>query len=181
MFNRIKHAGDFVLNSGVRSHYDYDYASLSDTMNAAYCNELNRKLEKWQNQHGKFNVVIGVETEGIRIGYTLAQLMGVPFHILPHQQTEMAQLDIPSYPADSHWLIVDDIVNTGLGMVRAIEFLGIEEKLESFTFACMIRRNPTNLDYDHLKHEPHWEQFHVPQELYDFVSKRLVYLYAEPE
>ena len=128
MFSRIIKTGNFVLGSGVRSKYDYDYASLSDTMSAAYCDLLNRKLDNWQSKHGKFNVIVGIETQGIRIGYQLSQLMKIPFHVMPHKRLDFAQLDIPRYPADTHWLIVDDIVTTGSSFVRAVNHLEIEEK-----------------------------------------------------
>ena len=142
MFSRIKKEGSYVFGPGIRSTYDYDYASLSDTMNDAYCTQLHRKLEDWQKQHGKFNVVVGIETEGIRIGYRLAQMMNLPFYIMPHKRTELEQLGVPSLPADTHWLIVDDIVTTGTHFMNAVDQLEIEEKPESITYACMIKRNP---------------------------------------
>ena len=73
-------------------------------MNDAYCSQLHRKLEDWQKQHGQFDVVVGIETEGIRIGYRLAQMMDLPFHIMPHKRTELEQLGPPALPADTHWL-----------------------------------------------------------------------------
>ena len=45
MFSRIKIEGDYVFGPGIKSRYNYDYASLSDTMNDAYCSQLVRKLE----------------------------------------------------------------------------------------------------------------------------------------
>lgn len=181
MFSRIIKEGDFVLGSGVRSKYDYDYASLSDAMNAAYCDLLNRKLEAWQTKHGKFNVVAGIETQGIRIGYQLSQLMKLPFHIMPHKRLDFGQLEIPNYPPDTHWLIVDDIVTTGSSFIRAVNYLEIEEKPETITFACMIRRNPANLDYTAVHGDRSKEELHVPDHRFDFIDKRLVSLYCEPE
>ena len=181
MFSRIKKEGSFVFGPGIRSSYDYDYASLSDTMNDAYCTQLYRKLEVWQQQHGQFNVVVGIETEGIRIGYRIAQMMSLPFFIMPHKRTELEQLGIPSMPANAHWLIVDDIVTTGTHFMTAVEFLDIEEKPESITYACMIKRNPNNLDYSAVAGSPDKEQKWVRTERFDFIDKRLVALYSEPE
>ena len=180
MFSRIIKQGQFVLNSGVKSSYDYDYASVSDTMNAAYCELLNRKLASWQAKHGKFNVVAGIETEGIRIGYQLSRILGLPFQIIPHKRMDFAQLEIPAYPADTHWLIVDDIVTTGYSFMRAVGYLDIEEKAETITFACMILRNPANLDYSQVQGDLNKEQFQVPDERFEFIDKRIVSLYSEP-
>jgi orotate phosphoribosyltransferase len=182
LFTRIKREGNFILKNGIRSAYDYDYATLSDTMNAAYCRMLKYKLDKWQEKHGKLNVVIGLETQGIRVGYELAEMLGgLPFYILPHKITDFARMEIPKFPPDTHWLIVDDIVTSGLEMLRAVNFLNIEERPETFTFACMIRRNPKNLDYSPLKKDGHGEQFHVPEERVEVVDRRLVALYCEAE
>ena len=59
---------------------------------------------------------------------------------MPKKSTDFAEVTIPPYPVDTHWLIVDDIVTTGSTYVRAVNFLDIEEKPESITFACMIKR-----------------------------------------
>ena len=181
MFSRIKKEGDFVFGPGIKSAYDYDYASLSDAMNDAYCAVLHRKLEGWQKQHGAFGVVVGIETEGIRIGYRLAQMMNLPFYIMPHNRMELDQVGIPSFPADTHWLIVDDIVTTGSQFMQAVDNLEIEEKPESITYACMIKRNPKNLDFSDVTGSPDKEQKWVRTERFDFVDKRLVALYSEPE
>ena len=181
MFSRIKKEGDFVFGPGIKSAYDYDYSSMSDTMNDAYCSQLVRKLEGWQKQHGKFDVVVGIETEGIRIGYRLAQVMGLPFYIMPHKMTELDQLGVPSLPAETHWLIVDDIVTTGTQFMKAVDNLEIEEKPESITYACMIKRNPNNLDFSAVTGSPDKEQKWVRHERFDFIDKRLVALYSEPE
>lgn len=176
MFSRIRKEGDFTLSSGVKSSYNYDYSALTDTMNEAYCHMLKLKLDTWQSMHGKFNVVIGCETEGIRIGYVLSKLMGLPFHIMPKKSIDYAEVAVPSYPTDTHWLIVDDIVTTGSTYVRAVNYLNIEEKPESITFACMIKRNPANMDYSSVRGE-----FHVPDERQDFIDKHLVALHSESE
>lgn len=181
MFSRIVKEGDFTLSSGVKSSYDYDYASLSDAMNKAYCRMLHYKLESWQSRHGKFNVVVGIATEGIRIGYELAQLMNLPFIIIPHNRTAFAQLEIPAFSPDAHFLIVDDIATTGTSFIRAVDFLDIEEKPETITFTCMIKRNPANLDYSAVHGDSAKEQFQVRDERFDFIDKRLVSLYSEPE
>ncbi len=181
MFSRIKKEGEFVFGPGIRSTCDYNYASLSDTMNDAYCSQLVRKLENWQKQHGQFNVVVGIETEGIRIGYRLAQMMNLPFHIMPHKRTELEQLGVPSLPADTHWLIVDDIVITGSQFMNAVDQLDIEEKPKSINYACMIKRNPNNLDFSAVAGSPDKEQQWVRTERFDFIDKRLVALYSEPE
>ncbi|KMP11466.1 hypothetical protein UZ36_04385 [Candidatus Nitromaritima sp. SCGC AAA799-C22] len=181
MFSRIRKEGNFVLSSGVRSGYNYDYSELTDTMNEAYCQMLRLKLDAWQSRHGKFNVVVGCETEGIRIGYVLSRLMDLPFYIMPKKSTDYAEVAIPPYPADTHWLIVDDIVTTGSSYIRAVNYLDIEEKPESITFACMIKRNPANLDYSAVHGDPSKEQFHVRDERFDFIDKRLVALHSEAE
>lgn len=181
MFSRIKKEGNFVFGPGVKSGYDYDYASLSDTMNDAYCTQLLRKLESWQKQHGTFDVVVGIETEGIRIGYRLAQMMNLPFHIMPHKRTELEQLGLPSFPPGTHWLIVDDIVTTGTHFMNAVDNLEIEEKPETVTYACMIKRNLGNLDFTEVSGSPEKEQKWVRAERFDFIDKRLVALYSEPE
>lgn len=180
MFSRIIQKGHFVLSTGVKSEYTYEYSLLSDTMNLAYCEMLNNKLKLWQAEHGKFDVVIGSETEGIRIGYQLAQLMKLPFHIMPKKRMDFAQLAVPNYPPETHWLIVDDIVTTGSTFIRAVDYLEIEEKPETVTFACMVRRNPANMDYSAVSGDPEKEQFNVRQERFDFIDKRLVSLYSEP-
>lgn len=179
MFSRIKKEGHYEFGSGIKSHYNYDYASLSDTMNEAYCSILRNKLETWQAQHGKFQVVVGIETEGIRIGYTLARMMNLPFYIMPHRRIELDQLAIPTYPADTHWLIVDDIVTTGTQFMQTVDFLDIEEKPETITYACMIKRNPENLDFSAVAGSPQKEQKWVRHERFDFIDKRLVALFSE--
>ncbi len=86
MFSRIKKEGKFVLSSGVKSNYSYDYSLLSDSMNEAYCSLLKQKLDVWQSKHGKFDVIVGCETEGIRIGYVLSKLITLPFYIMPKKK-----------------------------------------------------------------------------------------------
>ena len=179
MFSRIRKEGNFVLSSGVKSNYNYDYSMLSDAMNEAYCSILKQKLDDWQSKHEKFNVIVGCETEGIRVGYVLSKLMGLPFHIMPKKSTDFAEVVIPSYSADTRWLIVDDIVTTGSTYLKAVDLLDIEEKPESITFACMIKRNPANMDYSAVHGDPDKEQFHVRDERFDFIDKRLVALYSE--
>ncbi|MGP0629883.1 phosphoribosyltransferase [Nitrospina sp. 32_T5] len=179
MFSRIKKEGQFEFGPGIKSHYNYDYASLSDTMNEAYCAMLVRKLEAWQKEHGNFEVVVGIETEGIRIGYTLAKMMNLKFYIMPHRRIELEQLGVPKYPADTHWLIVDDIVTTGSQFMRTVDYLDIEETPETITYACMIKRNPANLDFSAVSGSPDKEQKWVRTERFDFVDKRLVALYSE--
>jgi len=179
MFSRIKKEGHFTLSNGVKSNYDYDYASVSDDMNSAYCNLLMRKLSDWQVHHGKFTIVVGLETEGIRIAYRLSQEMDLPFHVVPHNRVAFSQLPMPAITGDPHFLIVDDIVTTGSSFVRAVNFLDIEEKPETVTFACMIRRDPSNLDYSAVQGDANKEQFLVPDERLDFIDKRLVSLFSE--
>jgi orotate phosphoribosyltransferase len=181
VFSRIKKKGEFVFGPGIKSAYDYDYASMSDAMSDAYCSQLVRKLDAWQKQHGKFDVVVGIETEGIRIGYRLAQMMNLPFYIMPHKRIELEQLSLPSLPADTHWLIVDDIVTTGTQFMTAVSYLEIEEKPETITYACMIKRNPKNLDFSAVTGSPDKAQQWVRTERFDFIDKRLVALYSEPE
>lgn len=181
MFSSIIKKGDFEFGPGIKSKYIYDYASLSDAMNEAYCHCLLHKLEKWQKKHGKFNVVLGIETQGIRIGYQLAKMMDLPFFIIPHRQVDMEAEDIPDFPPDTHWLIVDDIVTTGSSFIRAINFLSIQEKPETFTLASMIKRNPANMDYSAVHGDKTKGQFHVREERFDFIDKRLISLYCEPE
>ncbi len=181
MFSKIIKKGTFTLSDGVKSSYDYDYGSLSDTMNRAYCRMLFYKLEQWQLVHGKLNAVAGIETEGIRIGWELSQMMNTPFILVPHEQSHFHQIQIPKYSADTHWLIVDDIVTTGQTFVRAVNYLDIEEKPESVTFACMIRRNPANLDYSAVHGNRRRGELHVVERRFDFIDKRLVSLFNEPE
>ncbi|MCH8209272.1 MAG: hypothetical protein IIA62_09525 [Nitrospinae bacterium] len=181
MFSSIKREGDFEFGPGIKSKYDYDYASLSDTMNEAYCQCLIHKLEKWQIQHGKFNVVLGIETQGIRIGYQLSKMMGLQFFIIPHRVIDMEAEEMPQFPPDTHFLIVDDIVTTGSSFLRAIDFLSIEEKPETFTLACMIKTNLANIDYSAVHGNLSKEQFQVRDERFDFIDQRLIALYSEPE
>ncbi|MFQ5673969.1 MAG: hypothetical protein ACE5G9_12855 [Nitrospinales bacterium] len=181
MFSRIINRGSFTLSSGVKSRYSYDYASLSDAMNQAYCQLLHYKLESWQSRHGKFNVVVGIETQGIRIGYELSRLMSLPFIIMPKRRIDFAQLEFPIFPPSTHWLIVDDIATTGSSFIRAVNYLEIEENPETITFASMIKRNPDNLDYSAVHGDPNKEQFQVRDERFDFIDQRLVSLYTEPE
>ena len=181
MFSRIIKRGDFTLSSGVRSYYNYDYSLVTDTMNLAYCQMLNYKLSNWQSKHGKFNVVVGIETEGIRIACELSKLMALPFIIMPHKRIDFAQLEFPSFPPSTHWLIVDDICTTGTSFLRAVDYLDIEEDPETITFASMIRRNPGNLDYSAVQGDLNKEQFQVRDERFDFIDKRLVSIYEEPE
>ncbi len=181
MFSRIIKRGQFTLDTGVKSSYDYDYASVSDSMNAAYCEMLLHKLNQWEQQHGKLDVVVGAETEGIRIGYQLSRLMNLPFQIMPKKRIDLEQLVTPARSPDTHWLIVDDIVTTGSTFMRAVDYLEIEEKPESVTFACMIKRNPANLDYSAVHGDLNKEQFHVRDERFDFIDRRLVSLYSEAQ
>lgn len=179
MFSRIKKEGTFVLSSGVKSSYNYEYSDLSDAMNEAYCEILLKKLLSWQKQHGKFNVVVGCETQGIRIGHQLSKLMNLPFYIMPKKRLDYAQVAASSYPEDTHWLIVDDIVTTGHSFIRAVDYLEVEEKPETITFASMIKRNPANLDYSAVQGDAVKEQLMVPDERMDFIDKRLVSLFSE--
>ncbi|MZG53506.1 MAG: phosphoribosyltransferase [Nitrospinae bacterium] len=179
MFSRIIHKGNFTLSSGVKSTYTYEYGDLTDAMNEAYCEVLLKKLLAWQKNHEKFDVVVGCETEGIRIGHQLSKLMNLPFHIMPKKRLDYAQVPVPAYPADTHWLIVDDIVTTGHSFIRAVDYLEVEEKPETITFACMIKRNPANLDYSAVKGDPEKEQLMVSDERMDFIDKRLVSLFSE--
>lgn len=181
MFSRIRKEGEFILSSGVKSNYTYDYSELTDTMNEAYCQMLRLKLDAWQSKHGAFDVVVGCETEGIRIGYVLSRLMGLPFYIMPKKSIDFAEVPVPAFPADTHWLIVDDIVTTGSTYIRAVDYLDIEEKAESITFACMIKRNPANMDYSAVHGDPAKEQFGVRDERFEFIDKRLVSLHSEPQ
>lgn len=181
MFSRIIKDGAFVLSNGVKSSYTYEYESLSDAMNEAYCELLHRKLESWQDEHGKFNVVVGCETQGIRIGHELSKRMELPFYIMPKKRIDFAQVEMPAYPKDTHWLIVDDITSTGSTFLRAVEYMDIEEKPETITFASMIRRNLDNMDYSAVSGDPKKSQFNVRSERFDFIDKRLVSLYSEPK
>ena len=108
-------------------------------------------------------------------------MMNLPFHIMPHKHTELEQLGVPSMPVDTHWLIVDDIVITGTQFMNAVDHLEIEEKPETITYACMIKRNPNNLDFSAVAGSPDKEQQWVRIERSDFIDKRLVALYSEPE
>ena len=179
MFSRIIHKGNFTLSSGVKSTYTYEYSDLSDAMNEAYCEVLLKKLLNWQKHHGKFNVVVGGETEGIRIGHQLSKLMNLPFHIMPKKRLDYAQNPVPAYSEDTHWLIVDDIATTGHSFIRAVDYLEVEEKPETITFACMIKRNPANLDYSAVQGDPEKEQLMVSDARMDFIDKRLVSLFNE--
>jgi len=181
VFVNIKIDGDFVFGPGIKSKYQYDYASLSDAMSEAYCHCLLRKLKAWQKEHGKFQVVLGIETQGIRIGFQLAKMMALPFYIIPHNRLDLESMEIPDFPSDTHCLIVDDVVTTGSSLLRAIDFLSIEEKPETFTLACMIKRNPDNLDYSAVHGDMSKEQFQVRDERFDFIDKRLIALYSESE
>ena len=137
MFSRITKKGSFELSTGVKSTYNYDYSLLTDEMSAAYCEALKGKLNKWQAGHSPFSVVIGTETEGVRIGYQLSKMMGLPFHIMPKTRLDFEQLETPRYPGGTHWLIVDDIVTTGSTFLRAMDYLEIDGKADRVTFACM--------------------------------------------
>jgi len=178
VFSRITKSGSFVLNSGVKSNYTYEYGDLSDAMNEAYCEVLMKKLLDWQKHHGKFNVVVGCETQGIRIGHQLSKLMNLPFYIMPKKRLDYSQVAAAASP-DTHWLIVDDIVTTGHSFIRAVDYLEVEEKPDTITFACMIKRNPANLDYSAVQGDSEKEQLMVPDERMDFIDKRLVPLYSE--
>ena len=179
MFSRIIHKGNFTLSFGVKSTYTYEYGDLSDAMNEAYCEVLLKKLLNWQKHHGKFNVVVGCETEGIRIGHQLSKLMNLPFHVMPKKRLDYAQNPVPAYSEDTHWLIVDDIATTGHSFIRAVDYLEVEEKPETITFACMIKRNPANLDYSAVKGDPEKEQLMVSDARMDFIDKRLISLFNE--
>ena len=48
MFSRIIKKGNFVLSSGVKSTYSYEYGDLSDAMNEAYCEILLKKLLEFE-------------------------------------------------------------------------------------------------------------------------------------
>ncbi len=181
MFTRIRKEGDFVFGPGILSKVDYDYASLSDAMNEAYCSQLLAKLVEWQKEHGRFDVIVGLETEGIRIGHQLSKQLNLPFHIMPHRKVELAHVPIPDYPDNTHWLLVDDIVVTGTQFLQTVDTLEIEEKPETITYACMIKRNPKNLDYSAVTGDPAKEQMWVRNERFDFVDRRLVHLFSEPE
>ncbi len=179
MFSRIIHKGSFTLSSGIKSSYTYEYSDLSDAMNEAYCEVLLKKLLQWQKKHGKFDVVVGCETEGIRIGHQLSKLMNLPFHIMPKKRLDYAQNPAPAYSSDTHWLIVDDIATTGHSFIRAVDYLEVEDKPDTITFACMIKRNPANLDYSAVKGNPEKEQLMVSDERMGFIDKRLVSLFSE--
>ena len=98
---------------------------------------------------------------------------------MPKKRLDYAQNQAPAYPADMHWLIVDDIVTTGHSFIRAVDYLEVEEKPETITFACMIKRNPANLDYSSVRGDPEKEQLMVSDERMDFIDNRLVSLFNE--
>jgi orotate phosphoribosyltransferase len=179
VFSRIIKKGDLVLSSGVKSAYSYEYGDLSDAMNEAYCEILLKKLLAWQKQHGKFSVVVGCETQGIRIAHQLSKLMNLPFYIMPKKRLDYAQVAAATYPPDTHWLIVDDVATTGHTFIKAVDYLEVEEKPETITFACMIKRNPANLDYSAVHGDHEKEQLRVPDERMSFIDKRLVSLFSE--
>ena len=47
------------------------------------------------------------------------------------------------------------------------------------TFACMIKRNTANMDYSAVHGDLDKEQFHVRDERFEFIDKRLVALHSE--
>jgi orotate phosphoribosyltransferase len=98
---------------------------------------------------------------------------------MPKKSTDYSEVVIPAYSVDTHWLIVDDIVTTGSTYIKAVDFLDIEEKPESITFACMIKRNTENMDYSAVHGDPDKEQLHVRDERFGFIDKRLVALHSE--
>lgn len=148
-------------------------------MNEVYCEVLLKKLLDWQKQHGKFDAVVGCKTEGIRISHQLSKLMNLPFHIMPKKRLDYGQNPAPAYFSDTHWLIADDIATSGHSFIRAVDYLEVEEKPETITFACMIKRNPKNLDYSVVKGDPEKEHLRVLGERMGFIDKRLVSLFNE--
>ena len=105
--------------------------------------------------------------------------MNLPFYIMPKKRLDYSQIAATRYSPDTHWLIVDDIVTTGHSFIRAVDYLEVEEKPETITFACMIKRNPENLDYTAVKGNPSKEHLRVSDERMDFIDKRLVSLFNE--
>jgi len=65
--------------------------------------------------------------------------------------------------------------------MNALDNLDIEEQPETITYACMIKRNLHNLDFSDVTGTPDKEQKWVRTERFDFIDKRLVALYSEPE
>ena len=74
---------------------------------------------------------------------------------------------------------MDEIITTGHSFIRAVDYLEVEEKPETITFACMVKRNPENLDYSAVRGDPEKEQLMVSDERMDFIDQRLVALYSE--
>jgi len=105
--------------------------------------------------------------------------MNLPFYIMPKKRLDYAQIAAAAYSPETHWLIVDDVVTTGHSFIRAVDYLEVEEKPETITFACMIKRNPANLDYSAVHGDHEKEQLRVPDERMGFIDKRLVSLYSE--
>ena len=103
------------------------------------------------------------------------QETGTSSNVNDNEQSAAAAAASP----DTHWLIVDDIVTTGHSFIRAVDYLEVEEKPDTITFACMIKRNPVNLDYSAVQGDSEKEQLMVPDERMDFIDKRLVPLYSE--
>ena len=68
-----------------------------------------------------------------------------------------------------------------VGIPVSLSHLEIEEKPETITYACMIKRNPHNLEFSAVAGSPDKEQKWVRTERFDFIDKRLVALYSEPE
>ena len=97
---------------------------------------------------------------------------------MPKKRLDYSQVAAAASP-DTHWLIVDDIVTTGHSFIRAVDYLEVEEKPDTITFACMIKRNPANLDYSAVQGDSEKEQLMVPDERMDFIDNRLVPLYSE--
>ncbi|MEE1550530.1 MAG: hypothetical protein V1244_02770 [Nitrospinaceae bacterium] len=63
--------------------------------------------------------------------------------------------------------------------MKAVNCLDIEEKPESITFACMIKRNTSNLDYSVVHGDSEKAHLGVRDERFDFIDKRLVTLHSE--
>lgn len=49
------------------------------------------------------------------------------------------------------------------------------------TYACMIKRNLSNLDFSAVTGSPDKEQKWVRHECFNFIDKRFVALYSEPK
>jgi orotate phosphoribosyltransferase len=120
MFEECRLKGDFILSSGKRSKYFYDFTLLSPLNMTHYCKELKRRIE---DERLRFGCIVSPARGGIVPGWILADLFNIPLVVLEKDKTRSCYAGGQKLQDDKpvKYLIVDDVVST-YGTVDLVQY-----------------------------------------------------------